>query len=341
MERYARAEASKTKLFSEEWGEKPTTDFFKQAQSSRRSGGIDRLRRHTVDDNGKLVSINANGEPVDVGTESVIDSVDDPDGSGAKRIADSLAAFWQHIYQRTTSERTPLKRVRDDYPEGMRLTPSEKEKLGADFTVNDIKTAIKKLATNRSTFGVVAEVFKGATLEIAPLLMTQLNYARQTGGLTAGQRQGRLSLLYKKGERLDAANYRPVAILRADFKIAALVLTGRLTPHLATVTEPTQTGFVNGRYIHENCLRLRDGMKHAADVDADAVVLSTDFEKAYDLVQHAVLFEVASTVGGDGYATQPTVRMPERQVLEAAWGGSARASTPASLRSTRPGCAEP
>ena len=64
----------------------------------------------------------------------------------------------------------------------------------------------------------------------------QLNYmyARKHGCLTDEQRQGSLALLFKKGDRLDVAMsiymYRPVAVLRADFKIAALIQTFGPTP---------------------------------------------------------------------------------------------------------------
>eukprot|EP01043_Picozoa_sp_COSAG02_P081555 COSAG02_NODE_19986_length_854_cov_0.810596_2_plen_174_part_00 len=150
-----------------------------------------------------------------------------------------------------TSSRTSL----SDYPDHMCLNDLECQSLGADFTGKEVLTAIKGLSVNKSTHGVVAEVFKGAAAELAPLLTAQLNYARQVGSLAPRQRQGRIALLFKKGSRLLASQYRPVAVLACDFKIAALIMTARMTPHLACVTKETQTGFVTGRYIHENCLR--------------------------------------------------------------------------------------
>jgi hypothetical protein len=77
----------------------------------------------------------------------------------------------------------------------------------------------------------VFEVFKGAADEIAPILCEQLNYARRAGTLARRQRQGRIALLFKKGDRRRASQYRPVAVLACDFKVAALILTARLTPH--------------------------------------------------------------------------------------------------------------
>ncbi len=42
------------------------------------------------------------------------------------------------------------------------LTTEQQTKLGADFTVAEVKTAIGGLATRRATHGVVSEVLKGA-----------------------------------------------------------------------------------------------------------------------------------------------------------------------------------
>ena len=43
-------------------------------------------------------------------------------------------------------------------------------------------------------------------------------------------------------------------------------------------------------------------MAYAAKTDADVTVVSTDYEKAYDVVQHVPLFAIAGKIGGDGYA---------------------------------------
>ena len=288
MEREAASHGAERQLYDEEWGEKPTQKFFQQATLTHRTGQIDKLYRHTLDDQGRL--------HVD---RTKTDSIDEEGGTG--RIAASLTAYWQSIYKCTTDAKTPIEKVKADYPASMCLRPDEKLALGADFTTMDVATAIDGLATKRSTFGIIAEVYKGAREELAPLLAMQLNYARKHGHLTDEQRQGSLSLLFKKGDRLDAAMYRPVAVLRADFKIAALILTKRLDPHLSTICAADQTGFIKHRFIHENVLRLRDGMRYAQHANIDAAVLSTDYMKAYDMVQHDVLFAIAATVGGIGY----------------------------------------
>ena len=312
VERDAMTRDAEQQMQREDWGDQPTRRFFQQAKTNHASTTIRKLYRYEPSET-----------PGEVGRidTSVVDA--DP-----TRIAASLSAYWQDIFRNTTGTHTPYARIADDYPDDMCVPLGAQHGLGADITPAEVATAIRGLSTRRSTAGVVAEVFKAASDGLAPLLAAQLNYANTCGRLSKGQRYGRITLLFKKGDPLSPDMYRPVAVLRADYKACALVLTARINPHLARVTSPTQTGFVKGRFIHENCLRLRDAMAYAATDQAarlnptatptlmaaeaavsagtsasgaDVAVLSTDLRKAYDSCQLEVLFTVATRVGGPGY----------------------------------------
>ena len=101
--------------------------------------------------------------------------------------------------------------------------------LGADIQLHEVLAAIRALKTGKSTSGVVAEVYKALRHELAPLMVLQFNAARKTGVLSELQRTGRVTLLFKKGDRLSAAQYRPVTVLSADFKALGLVLRPKRT----------------------------------------------------------------------------------------------------------------
>lgn len=63
---------------------------------------------------------------------------------------------------------------------------------------------------------------------------------------------GWLCPLYKKKDRDDIANYRPITVLNADYKIFTKALTIRLAPAALKVIHPDQAGFMKGRRIDDH-----------------------------------------------------------------------------------------
>ena len=64
-------------------------------------------------------------------------------------------------------------------------------------------------------------------------------------------------MLYKKNDRLDTKNWRPISLLNADYK-SHRAMGGRLLTVLSTIIGPDQTCGVRGRTISENLFFLRD-----------------------------------------------------------------------------------
>ena len=67
-----------------------------------------------------------------------------------------------------------------------------------------------------------------------------------------------LTLLYKKGERADISNWRPISLLNVDYKIITKLLAERLKPLLPKIIHSDQKGYVNGRNISEANRLLQD-----------------------------------------------------------------------------------
>jgi hypothetical protein len=90
-----------------------------------------------------------------------------------------------------------------------------------------------------------------------------------------------IKLLFKKGDRADLRNWRPLSMLCCDYKLLSAVFTARLGSVAAKLIYPEQTGFVRGRNIGENILL----MQSVLDLEGiEGCVILTDQEKAYDRV---------------------------------------------------------
>ena len=115
-------------------------------------------------------------------------------------------------------------------------------------------------------------------------LVDVLNSCYRSGAMSLSQRRGVISLSFKKGDRLDARNWRPITLLNVDYKLAARAIAARLLKVIHVVVADDQSCGVPGRYIGENVAFLRDAVEFATTSDSPVAILSLDQEKAFDRV---------------------------------------------------------
>eukprot|EP00964_Phaeocystis_antarctica_P067902 scaffold41134_cov33-Phaeocystis_antarctica.AAC.1 len=94
--------------------------------------------------------------------------------------------------------------------------------------------------------------------------------------------EGLISVLYKKKDRKDPRNYRPITLLNGDYKILMRILTARLNKAVVQFVSLPQNGFVPGGFIVENILLLHLLQTYAEEENIEALFIFLDFEKAFD-----------------------------------------------------------
>ena len=125
------------------------------------------------------------------------------------------------------------------------------------------------------------------------------------GEMAPSQRKSVISLLYKKNDPMDPANYRPISLLNTDAKIFTKILTRRLKPIITSIVDDRQTGFMPGRSIQQNIRRIMDLMHWCLQTNTEATLVLLDFQKAYDKVNWAYLNRVIDKLGfGPGFQRQ-------------------------------------
>ena len=128
-------------------------------------------------------------------------------------------------------------------------------------------------------------------------LVDVLNACYASGSLSLSQRRAIISLVFKRGDRLNARNWRPITLLNVDYKAASRVLAGRLLKVIHVVVSKDQTCGVQGRFIGENVALLRDIVDYASFCNVPAAVLSLDQEKAFDRVDWSFMLATLSKMG--------------------------------------------
>ena len=109
-------------------------------------------------------------------------------------------------------------------------------------------------------------------------LVRTLNFAYVHGRLSISQCRGLIILLFKKGDRLQTKNWRPISLLNIDYKFATWTMAGRLLAVIASVVSPDQTCGVPRYTISEIFALFRDTIAYAEMENQPVAFLSLDQE---------------------------------------------------------------
>lgn len=105
-------------------------------------------------------------------------------------------------------------------------------------------------------------------------LVEVLNCCLSRGYLAKSRQRGVISLTFKKGDRLDPHNWRPITLLCVDYKIASRAIAGRLLKVIHFVVDQCQTCGVPGRFIGDSVAFLRDVVGYATSTYTPILLFS-------------------------------------------------------------------
>ena len=99
-------------------------------------------------------------------------------------------------------------------------------------------------------------------------------------------------LLYKKQDKTKIENYRPLTMLKTDYKILTKVISLKLGVMAPDLIHENQVGFISGRSLYDD-IKLAQLMPEYAESDfKDGLIVSLDQEKAYDKIDHNYLWQM-------------------------------------------------
>ena len=223
---------------------------------------------------------------------------------------------------------------------GLRLPPESTEALGSPLiSPADCLAALQRCPPGRSPGpdGIPMELYRSFRAALAPLLSAVLTAIGRLETLPTGFTQGLLIVLFKKGDPLDVANYRPITLLNTDYRLLAKILVARLAPPLAKTITPEQTAFLPGRHIGENILLLQLLPSYLQAHDQSAALAFLDFAKAYDTLDRSFLFACMETMGvGAGFLRWTRLLLSDTRMRAVVNGFLSRLV--ATLAGVRQGC---
>lgn len=169
-----------------------------------------------------------------------------------------------------------------------------------------IKEMIKKAKRNSSpgpddipmlAYSVAADI-------IAPVLALIFNLINQTGDIPTAFRATKVGMLFKKKDKRDMANYRPLSMSNQLGKIWERCINHILIEHLETqgLISDKQEGFRPKRGTFSNLTKLWDTITKKVEKHRSLVELwNFDLTKAFDKLDHSKALHLCHKAGIGGF----------------------------------------
>ncbi|GBG74042.1 hypothetical protein CBR_g17752 [Chara braunii] len=164
--------------------------------------------------------------------------------------------------------------------------PHQRQLLDLPLTLQELQEAVKSMARGKTPRddGLLVEFYEATWEQVGPILLRIFNKVLEGGRLTEDMYRGTITLVYKKGDKQNVRNWRPISLLNVAYKILAEALSRRLAKVLPELVCADYGAFMKGRSIAENILVAMGALEVISKEKRQVMVAMLDLEKAYDRV---------------------------------------------------------
>lgn len=160
-------------------------------------------------------------------------------------------------------------------------------------TNDEINLIIDNLKSSKScdVFGISNMFVKIHKDALAPILTNLINQAMFAGIFPESLKLGVVTPIFKKGDRTNKANYRPITILPIFAKVFEYVILRRLEEHFHNnnIIHKNQFGYVKSSNTELAVIHILDRVYSSIDNRKSTALTCLDLSKAFDCVQHDII----------------------------------------------------
>eukprot|EP00253_Pinus_taeda_P004657 PITA_04657 len=166
------------------------------------------------------------------------------------------------------------------------LEEDEAAELSNPVTKEEVEVAMKSMGKDKSPGpdGWTIELFLHFFDQIGDEITEVVEESRLKGEIYKPFNSTFIALIPKKDDLESFEDFRPISLCNCIYKIIAKVIAVRLVPILSRNVSMEQSGFLDGRQIHEAIRVAQEVLHTIKQKKKKGVVLKIDLSKAYDRI---------------------------------------------------------
>ena len=147
---------------------------------------------------------------------------------------------------------------------------------------------------------ISGRILKECAKEISPSLTRLFNLSLSLGNVPESWKLANVSPIFKKGDKENCSNYRPISLLCIVSKVLERAVLNQIKSEILPLITQFQHGFLGGRSTETQLLHVYNYINSILDSSGQADIIYLDFSKAFDSVPHHLLLHKLRSFGFNG-----------------------------------------
>jgi hypothetical protein len=213
--------------------------------------------------------------------------------------AENFNSYFISSVERTISEIVPGQNSHNVFLDKLNLNGNFRNKFTfSEFKVEEVYLAINSLSNSTSLdiYGINATMLKLASKYVCEVLTYLFNECINQGVFPDKLKINKVVPVYKKGEKANCSNYRPISIVPTISKVFERLVHTQIVSYLESCNlfSSSQYGFRSNHSTIEAVMSLLSGLLEGLELNNSVLFRSFDMSKAFDTVDHGILINKLS-----------------------------------------------